>query len=230
MKALYAISDVVKDQAIRQGFLKTKTIYNGILTDAMKTKVVERSSVCHYKLVQVSRLNIEQKGQDILISALGKLLNTFHIDNFTLYLIGVGNSEDMLLEMVNRLGLKKHVCFEGLKSQEYIYNNLCNYDLFVQPSRYEGFGLTVAEAMAAKLPVLVSDIEGPMEVIGYGKYGMAFKSEDVDDLANKLEIVLKGGYDYSLIEKGYQHVCEEYDVRRTAQKYIQEYKHVLKNN
>ena len=66
-----------------------------------------------------------------------------------------------------------------------------------------------------------------MEVIGYGKYGMAFKSEDVDDLAEKLSIILKGDYDYSLVVKASWHVCEEFDVRKTAKIYIEEYKYVL---
>lgn len=227
MKALFAISDVVKRQAIRQGFPYVKPIYNGILTKAVKTRTIGKPIENHYRLVQISRLAIRQKGQDILIEALGKLLHSYGINNFVLYLIGVGGSEEKLHNMVKELDMEEYVVFEGLKSQEYIYNHLCDYDLFIQPSRYEGFGLTVAEAMAAKLPVLVSDIQGPMEVIGYGKYGMAFKSEDVEDLANKLKIILQGGYDDSLIENAYQHVCEEYDVATTARRYLQEYQKVI---
>ena len=229
MKALFAISDVVKEQAFQQGFPNTKTIYNGILTAKVKTKAIEKPKDNHYKLVQVSRLDIEQKGQDILIAALEKIVNIFNMSNFSLHLIGTGGSEAMLREMVDRLGLESYVTFEGLKDQDFIYNHLCDYDLFVQPSRYEGFGITVAEAMAAKLPVLVSDIEGPMEIIGHGKYGMSFKSEDVDDLAGKLRTVLQGGYDYSLVEKAYRHVCEEFDVRKTTSKYLVEYKKILIN-
>lgn len=68
--------------------------------------------------------------------------------------------------------LEDHVIFEGLKEQAWIYENLCRYDLFIQPSRYEGFGLTVAEAISAKVPVLVSNIEGPLEIIDGGRLGM----------------------------------------------------------
>ena len=227
MKALFAISDVVKSQAIKQGFPYVKPIYNGILTKAVKTRTIGKPINNHYRLVQVSRLAIRQKGQDILIKALGKLLHSYGINNFVLYLIGDGGSEKKLHDMVKELDMEGYVVFEGLKSQEYIYNHLCDYDLFIQPSRYDGFGLTVAEAMAAKLPVLVSDIQGPMEVIGYGKYGMSFKSENVEDLTDKLKIILQGGYDDSLIENAYQHVCEEYDVATTARRYLQEYQKVI---
>ena len=99
--------------------------------------------------------------------------------------------------------------------------------MFVQPSKSEGFGLTVAEAVAAKLPVLVSNLPGPMEVIGNGLLGMSFETENVEDLAAKLEIILKGGYDYSLVDKAYKRAVELYNVRVTAKKYIDEYKKII---
>ena len=51
---------------------------------------------------------------------------------------------------------------------------------------------------------------------------------DANDLAEKLKTVLQGGYDYSLIDKAYHHVCEEYDVSTTAKRYLEEYRRVLK--
>lgn len=227
MKALYAISDVVKEVTIKQGFPDVITVYNGITTSTFKSRERNIPTNGIYKIVQVSRLRIIHKGQDILLNALSLLLS-WGIKNFELYLIGEGESEKDLRKMTAELGLTDYVKFEGVKPQEFLFRHLCDYDLFVQPSRYEGFGLTVAEAMAAKLPVVVSNIQGPMEMIGYGKYGMSFKSGDANDLAEKLKIVLQGGYDYSLIEKAYQHVCDEYDVSTTAKRYLEEYRRVLR--
>lgn len=225
MKALYSISNVVQDFTKKQGFQST-VIMNGIKTSAMKVRNSQRNLSGSYEIVQVSRLYVKDKGQDILLRALGKLAGN-GVRNFRMHFIGAGPSEEMLRKLAKELGISEQVIFEGLKSQEYIYQHLCDYDLFVQPSRCEGFGLTVAEAMAAKLPVLVSDIEGPMEIIGHGKYGMSFKSKDVDDLAEKLSIILKGGYDYSLIEKAYKHVCDEFDVSATSQQYVESYRNLL---
>lgn len=226
MKALYSISNVVRDFTLNQGF-QSKVIMNGINTSEMKVKDYQKSSKDIFELVQVSRLHIKSKGQDILLKALEKLVVN-GIRNFQMHFIGAGPSENDLRTLAKSLGISDYVVFEGLKSQEYVYHHLCDYDIFIQSSRCEGFGLTVAEAMAAKLPVLVSNIEGPMEVIGYGEYGMSFKSENVDDLAEKLTIILQGGYDYSLVEKAYLHVCEEYDVSRTANEYITEYRKIAR--
>ena len=222
MKALYSISNIVRDFTNKQGF-ESSVILNGIKVSEMKHKASTDAIPGTYRLVQVSRLYVKDKGQDILLMALNQLVKQ-GIINFQMHFIGSGSSEDLLKQMTEEFGIEKYIVFEGLKSQEYLYQHLNEYDAFIQPSRCEGFGLTVAEAMAAKLPVLVSNIEGPMEVIGYGKYGISFESENVDDLAEKLKIILQGGYDYSLIEKAYQHVCEEYDVTATARKYIEEYK------
>jgi len=228
MKALYAISNAVNDFTKKQGFNNVTTIENGIITDGFKkhNDFFNQAPEC-FHLVQVSRLDTHQKGQDLLIEALALILNERGIRNFKMHFIGDGGDKQLLYEKVKENKLVKYVVFEGKKTLDFLYSHLCDYDLFIQPSRYEGFGLTVAEALAAKLPVLVSDIEGPMEIIDNGRLGMSFESGNIKDLADKIQTVLEGGYDYSLTEKAYHHVKEKYDVRITARKYIEEYRKVL---
>ena len=67
--------------------------------------------------------------------------------------------------------------------------HLTDYDLFVQPSRWEGFGLTVAEAMAAGVPVLVSEGQGPAEVTQGSRYGWLFANGDADDLQRQIVFI-----------------------------------------
>jgi glycosyltransferase involved in cell wall biosynthesis len=66
-----------------------------------------------------------------------------------------------------------------------------------------------------------------MEVIDYGKYGMHFRNGNVVDLANKLETILKGGYDYKMIEPAFEYVKSHYDISISAKKYFDEYKKLL---
>ena len=101
-------------------------------------------------------------------------------------------------------------------------------ELFIQPSRYEGFGLTVAEAIAAKVPVLVSNIEGPLEIIDGGRLGMSFENKMVKDCAEKIKQFILNGRNDKQVEDAYQYVKSHYDVSVTARKYIEVYKSILK--
>ena len=153
--------------------------------------------------------------------------------NFKMHLIGDGADREMLWEMSGSLGIDDVVVFEGNKSREWIYENLCNFDLFVQPSRYEGFGLTVAEAMVAGVPVLSSNIEGPVEIMTAFEHGEkrllgnTFESENSEDLAKKILLFVQQGRNEELVELGRLHVLQNYNVRQTALQYLEEYKKVL---
>ena len=223
---MYAISNAVKEFTINQGFHDVIEVDNGIRVEDVIKKHDWNPQNGIYKLVQLGRMYTPHKGQDLLVRALDILLRK-GIKNFKMHFIGDGPSMEEMKKLSESLGLREFVVFEGRKTQKEVYRQLCGYDVFVQPSRLEGFGLTVAEAMAAKLPVLVSNLPGPMEVIGNGLLGMSFETKNIEDLAAKLEIVLKGGYDYSLIDKAYKRTLELYDVRVTAKKYIDEYNKVL---
>ena len=123
--------------------------------------------------------------------------------------------------------MEEFVYFAGAKSRDWIYKNLCNYDLYIQPSLSEGFGLTIAEAMAAKVPVIVSNLEGPMEVISQGQLGCYFESGNYIDLANKIEEYFNKKKNTQQIEDAYTYTKEHYDVKKTAKRYLVEYQKVI---
>ena len=226
-KKLITISKAVYDETLGQGFDSVQ-IDNGISVHAVNHKKNKFFSDGKLHFIQVSRLDLEQKGQDILLRALGILKIERGINNFKMHFVGNGGDKAQLVEMTHELHLDDEVVFEGLKDQAWVYENLCNYDLFIQPSRYEGFGLTVAEAIAAKLPVLVSNIEGPLEIINGGEFGMTFENEDATDCANKILNFIEHGRNSKQVEDAYQYICQNYDVSVTAQKYLEVYKSVLK--
>lgn len=225
--SLISISKAVYEFTQKQGF-DSVVADNGIpVSRIAHTKVVPFADD-NFHFIQVSRLDLEQKGQDILLNALGVLKNNDGFTNFKMHFVGNGESEDMLKSMVQNLHLENEVVFEGLKDQSWVYQNLCNYDLFIQPSRYEGFGLTVAEAIAAKVPVLVSNIEGPLEIIDGGRLGMSFENKMVKDCAEKIKQFILNGRNDKQVEDAYQYVKSHYDVSVTAQKYLEVYESILK--
>ena len=225
-KALYAISDAVKRRTKEQGFEST-TIWNGIHPSQIVVKKdfdVIRPS---YRFVCVGRLYTPHKGQDILIHAL-EILKKKGLYNYHLDIIGDGESRGQLEMLIKSLGLNDFVTLLGHRDREYVYSHLSDYDLFILPSRSEGFGLAVAEAMCAKVPVLVCDLEGPKEVIQEGKYGLFYRSEDVKDLALKLQNVIEYGISVA-IDEASAFAMENFCIEVTAQKYLEEYHKVIEH-
>lgn len=229
--SLVAISNAVKTDIEKRSNFSPSLIYNGINFDNIKFKNQEHN--CNrkcFRLVQVGRLNSEIKGQDILIRALNHLVKANDFSEFELDFIGSGQSYNDLMNLVKKLDLEQKVTFLGNKSRAWIHNNLFNYDLFIQPSRFEGFGLTVVEAMAAKIPVIVADNDGPSEIINKGEYGYIFENGDFEGLSNKILHVIKNikmGLQRSQTERAYLYGVKKFNIITTTKEYMLEYRRVL---
>ena len=224
-KKVFAISDAVKKDISERMAIETKVVKNGINTNSITAKRILNNSLGRrvFRIVQVGRLEMETKGQNVLIDAVKRLIDNeikVRVD-----FIGAGSSELALKNQVKRLGIDNHVNFLGIKDRSFIYSRLGEYDLLIQPSFVEGFGLTIVEGMLAKVLVLVSDIEGPMEIIDKGNFGYYFICGDVLDLAEKIYMVMKLDEEKKqlLIERSYMYAKEQFSIEKTAQTYLKEY-------
>ena len=230
IKYRYAISNTVKTSISQTYNLQAYTIYNGIkpeLFEYGKLKYSSKDNLFH--IIQLGRLIHEEKGQHILIDAI-KILVQLGYNNFLVDFVGDGPSLSFLQKLVKEKRIEGYVRFLGPKAQEYLYENLCKYDLLVQPSIYEGFGLTVIESMAAKVPVLVANSKGPMEVISNGKYGYYFETRNPEDLASKLQTIFDKGVDINIVNRAFDVVYSVYNISNTADLYIEEYSKFGKND
>lgn len=224
---LFCISNAVKEHTAQQGFHDGIVVYNGIHTNEIAVKDYSQVLVGNKKrIVCVGRLN-KDKGQQVLIEAVNELVNNRHRTGFSIDLIGDGGEREGLEEFVVDCGLQNYVNFLGMKSRSWVYPSLKDYDLYVLPSISEGFGLTLAEACAAKLPVLTCDLAGPLEVIDGGRLGDTFKTGDAKALADGIEKFLIKGMDISRVETAYNYVKRNFDVTITAKRYIEEYMKLL---
>jgi glycosyltransferase involved in cell wall biosynthesis len=227
-KQLYAISDAVRQRTKEQGF-DSITIKNGLHTqDIAVKKALPETVLPYYHLVCVGRLYSPHKGQDILIKAL-VLLKAKGFTQFHLDIIGDGESRGELEKMINDSGLSHEISLLGKRDRKFVYSHLCDYDLFILPSRSEGFGLTVAEAMCAKVPVLTSDLDGPMEVIGKGAFGFSFRSGDIKDLADKIENVFNNGIQID-VNAARDYAIKNYDIEATSRQYLKCYRGLYENS
>lgn len=105
---------------------------------------------------------VYQKGIDAIIKALPNLPETVKF-----LIAGGGPDEQMLKDLSAELGLKERVIFLGPLERDDVpkYRNTIVSDVFVHPSRSEGLGNSVLSAMAARLPVIASQVGGLADFI-----------------------------------------------------------------
>lgn len=125
------------------------------------------------RVVAVGRF-VEAKGFDRLIAAMKRLLDS-HVE-CSLTIVGDGALKSEMEAFAAQLGLA-NICFAGSQANPYPY--IANADLLVCSSRFEGYNLTVAEALILGIPVLSTRCTGPVEILADGEYGMIVdNSED----------------------------------------------------
>lgn len=216
-KRIYAISKAVQSMLKEQFAVDSKLIYNGIdFGRFAQRNSAERNG--NIRIVQVGRL-IPEKGHDLSLAA----LSTLKDKQWQFDIIGSGEQESHLKQLVEQMGLGERVQFLGNCSQEYLFENLCNYDILLQPSTVEGFGLTVVEAMAANVAVIASDVDGLSEVTEHGKHATLFQSENRDALATALERMLCEPIDEKYLYNVRSAAIAKFDICSTAKQYLTEY-------
>ncbi len=137
-------------------------------------------------LLGMGRLH-PQKGFDRLLPIFARLRSTH--PNWHLVLLGEGDERARLEAQVRDLGLQQHVSLPGWVSD--VDGALSRSDLFVLPSRYEGFGNVVAEALACGVPVVTMDCpSGPGEIVRDGVDGLIVPAEDTARLEQALDRVM----------------------------------------
>lgn len=193
-------------------------VYNGIDTANIRCKEYSTPSQ-PLKIVQLGRL-IRLKGHHTLIDAIAKL----PADAVWLDIIGDGEERTDIEQLIEKNNLQGCVRILGQQSQHYVFEHLADYDLLVQPSIVEGFGLTVAEAMTAGIPVLVSDIEGLREVVACGKYGRMFTAEDSESCAMALQEFIKNPPTCEEVLSAKNFAMGKFDIHSVANGYIDLYK------
>lgn len=145
------------------------TIYNYFdVNEIYKKSELIPTEFCNsgIKIVTVGRLS-KEKGQDLAIKAARYLKNKY-VD-FTWYFIGDGPYSMDLIDLTRQYALEKQIKFLGQIDNPYPYIRNC--DIYVQPSREEGYGMTVAEAKLFQRPIIVTNFLTAAEHIQNGENG-----------------------------------------------------------
>lgn len=126
-----------------------------------------------------------RKGQDILIEAIGRIPQ--HILAETEFLLIGQDTSVMANELKTKTADMPYVKVCGTVSRQEIHSILNNCDMLICPSREDPMPTVCAEAMMHHVPCIVSDATGTSEYIKDGYDGFLFKSEDVKELAQKIQ-------------------------------------------
>lgn len=134
----------------------------------------------HVPLLLAVARQERQKGLDVLLEALPEILS--QVPAARLVVAGRAGSQTASLQAtVNRRRLQESVRFLGARAD--VAELLCGADLFVFPSRWEGLGGAVLEAMALEVPIVVSDLPTVREVVGGEKAAWLIQPDRSDELA-----------------------------------------------
>jgi L-malate glycosyltransferase len=132
----------------------------------------------------VARLE-EQKGHRFLLEALRMLNDPRHgAPRFRALLVGDGRLRAELEQRAGALGVAEWTQFLGTRHD--VPEILKALDLCVMPSLWEGLSVAMLEAMAAGLPLVISDVSGVSQVIGDNRYGLKVPAGDARALADAI--------------------------------------------
>ncbi len=130
----------------------------------------------------IGRFEESRKGLSVLIEALPTIIEK--IPDIRVIVAGPGNPATVLEEIEPHL--RQRFTFLGRISEEDKANFMSSVSIYVAPNTGgESFGIILAEALAGGASVLASDIPAFDSLLGHGKYGSLFQSENSEDLAKR---------------------------------------------
>ncbi|MBP3951510.1 glycosyltransferase [Bacillus suaedae] len=167
---------------------KTKVFYNILDKEKCELQANTNSGFSDnfdgFRILTVGRLT-EQKGQDIIPAILKELLSKGL--NVRWYLIGEGENRQLINSIIEKNNLQEHLILLGTVHNPYPYYKKC--DLYVQPSRHEGYCITLAEARIFNKPIVTTDFVGAREQIIHGKTGLIVQFNHLDLIENIVKVL-----------------------------------------
>jgi glycogen(starch) synthase len=173
----------------------------------------------------VGRL-VHEKGVDTLIESVPRVLARYNQAKFVI--AGKGPAEFALRERAHRLGVSQSIYFAGFVDDLTRNRLYACADVAVVPSLYEPFGIVALEAMAAGVPVVVSDTGGLSEVVHHAQNGLRAYPGNAQSLADNILAYLEAPeFAQYIRNQATREVREIYDWSLIAEKTLEVYSEVL---
>lgn len=157
----------------------------------------------HKVILTVARLAASErdKGYDSVIKTLPIVAKA--IPNVKYLLVGNGDDLSRVKTLAEKFGVRDKVVFCGFIPDERLvtYYNLC--DVFVMPSKKEGFGIVFLEALACGKPVIAGNKDGSVDALLDGELGTLVDPDKEEEIAHAIVEVLRGKVDDQLLDGDY---------------------------
>jgi GalNAc-alpha-(1->4)-GalNAc-alpha-(1->3)-diNAcBac-PP-undecaprenol alpha-1,4-N-acetyl-D-galactosaminyltransferase len=230
---IVAVSSVGADNLVSNyPFLSGKVIniYNGVenkleINNLFKYYPKKKN---HFSLCYAGSLEIERKGLDILIQALYRLVYFYKETGIELLLIGDGEDKIALKKEIKKKKLEKNVILKGEYKNP--YSVIANSDIFILPSRREGFPNSLLEAMSLGVCCISADCEtGPNEIIENNIDGILFPVGNSKKLAEKIKRLKDNKLlRRQLSVKGQRKIRDKFNFKNMIENYVQLINKVIK--
>jgi len=200
-------------QTKTQPYVKTRQIVRHIAFGVDTKKFIVKSELINKNTICIGTVkSLEEKyGISYLIRAFAQV--KLQIENVELIVVGSGSMLHELVKLAENLNINNSITFVGKIENDGVVDYLHKMDIFVVPSisDSETFGVSAVEASACGLPVIASNIGGLPEVVINGKTGFLVKPKDIDDLTEKLLMLINDKPMRKIMgEKGRHYVEENY--------------------
>jgi glycogen(starch) synthase len=170
-------------------FQASRVIYHGVqLEKRTDAEYVSRNSLLERKALRLlfaGRI-VEIKGVHTLIEALPSILERLPEHRLQVTILGETRDQDYLQrlkDLITRRGLADHILFRPPVEQAELFKLFQRYDLYVFPSIYEPFSLTLIHALYAGIPTIASDAGGNKEIIQHKENGLLFRAGNAAGLS-----------------------------------------------
>jgi UDP-glucose:(heptosyl)LPS alpha-1,3-glucosyltransferase len=135
-------------------------------------------------------MNFDIKGLDKLIMGLAKFKLRHSSERFKLLVVGKGDDRKYS-ELAYNLGIKDQVAFSGVVQHEILDQIYPACDIFSMLSKFDTFGMSVLEAMAASLPVIISGNVGAKDLVKEGVNGFVIENTDnADEISSRIALMM----------------------------------------
>lgn len=224
---IIAISHTVEKEIVKRKVANKKiiTIFNAVNTEKFLPKnTKETFCIDNIVIGNVARFIPEKKGQNTLINAIKILKKKY--PQIQCHFAGAADDAHqeeyhLLLDSISDSNLKDNIFFHG--NVENIPSFLDKIDIFVLPSIYEGFGISLIEAMSMGIRCIASNVDGPSEIIYSRDLGLLFDVNSVTDLVEKLDYMIMHYYDYDS-NKISSYIKDKYNIHNMVSQHINLYK------